>query len=62
MQLSSYAGVLTDMTLYVGPDQIVPLSGVLGTLLGLALMFWGRLMAALRKVSAYFSTKNAEKP
>jgi len=46
------------MTLYVGPDQIVPLSGVVGTLVGLALMFWGRLMVALRKVTTFFTSKD----
>jgi hypothetical protein len=49
------------MILYVGPDQIMPLSGVLGTLLGLALMFWGKLLLALRKVSSLFSSKDPHK-
>jgi hypothetical protein len=50
------------MFLYVGPDQIVPLTGVLGTLVGLALMFWGKLLQAWHKVVTYFSSKDAEKP
>jgi len=51
------------MALYVGPDQIVPLSGLLGTVIGLALMFWGKLMEAFRKVTSYFSSsKETEKP
>ena len=51
------------MTFYVGPDQIIPLSGVVGTLVGLALMFWGRLMVALRKVTSLFSSsKQPDKP
>jgi len=50
------------MILYVGPDQMVPLSGVLGTLLGLALMFWGKLLGALRKVGSLFSSKGPGKP
>jgi len=49
------------MILYVGPDQMMPLSGVLGTLLGLALMFWGKLLVALRKVSSLFSSKGPHK-
>ena len=31
--------------LYVGPDQIVPLTSVLGAIVGVGLMFWGRLVA-----------------
>ena len=50
------------MILYVGPDQIVPLYSVLGTVVGLALMFWGKLVGALRKVGSLFSSKDPEKP
>ena len=46
---------------YVGPDQIIPLSGFIGTVVGLALMFWGRILGAIRKVSSLFSAKNTEK-
>jgi hypothetical protein len=51
-----------DMAMYVGPDQIVPLSSVLGTVVGLALMFWGRLATAFRKMTDRFSSKDTEKP
>jgi hypothetical protein len=50
------------MAMYVGPDQIVPLSSVLGTVVGLALMFWGRLATAFRKMTDRFSSKDTEKP
>jgi len=50
------------MILYVGPDQMMPISGALGTLLGLALMFWGKLLGALRRVSSFFSSKDPGKP
>ena len=50
------------MILYVGPDQVLPLSGLLGTMVGLALMFWGKLLAAFRKLTSYFSSKNAKRP
>lgn len=46
------------MLLYVGPDQIIPLSGFLGTAAGLALMFWGKLVEGVRKLSRIFVTKN----
>ncbi len=50
------------MILYLSPDQVVPLYGVLGTVVGLALMFWNKLMAALRKVGSLFSSKEPENP
>ena len=37
-----------DMLIYVGPDQIIPLSGVIGTAVGLALIFWGKVMNGIR--------------
>ena len=40
----------TTLVLYVGPDQILPLTSVLGALLGILLMFWHRAVAAVRKV------------
>ena len=40
------------MIIYVGPDQIIPLSGLLGTTVGLALMFWHRVVSGLRWVRA----------
>jgi hypothetical protein len=39
------------MLLYVGPDQIVPFSGFLGTAVGLALIFWGKLVHGFRKLA-----------
>lgn len=50
------------MILYVGPDQVLPLSGILGTAVGLALMFWGKLQEAARKLASRFSSKETEKP
>lgn len=38
--------------LYVGPDQIVPLSGFLGTAVGLVLIFWGKLVQGVRKLAS----------
>ncbi len=42
------------MLLYIGPDQLIPLSGFLGTAAGLALIFWHRVMSTLRKMLAVF--------
>ena len=50
------------MILYLGPDQVLPLSGLLGTILGLALMFWGKLQDVFRKLASRFSSKDIERP
>jgi len=50
------------MTIYIGPDQVLPLSGFLGTVIGLALMFWGRLLEVFRKLTSRSSSKDVEKP
>jgi hypothetical protein len=50
------------MTIYIGPDQVLPLSGFLGTALGVALMFWGKLQEAFRKLTSRSSSKDAERP
>lgn len=49
------------MMLYIGPDQVLPLSGFLGTVVGLALMFWGSLLNAFRKLTTRSSTKDPER-
>ena len=46
------------MLLYVGPDQIIPLSGFIGTIAGLTLMFWGKLIEGVRRFAKLVSTKN----
>ncbi len=45
------------MLFYVGPDQIIPLSGILGTAAGLALIFWGKLMQGFRKLASLITSK-----
>lgn len=47
------------MLLYIGPDQIIPLSGFLGTAAGLAMMFWGKVIEGFRKLSKAIASKNA---
>ena len=47
------------MLLYVGPDQLIPLSGVFGTVFGLALIFWGKVMQGFRKVSSLLGSRSA---
>jgi hypothetical protein len=46
------------MLLYVGPDQFVPLSGFLGTVAGLALIFWGKLVQGFRQLARVLAAKS----
>jgi hypothetical protein len=32
------------MLFYAGPDQIIPLTGLLGTVFGIALVFWSKIV------------------
>jgi hypothetical protein len=43
--------------LYVGPDQIIPLSTFIGTALGFALIYWNKLVQWVRKISQLLSSK-----
>ena len=49
------------MILYVGPDQIIPLSGVIGTIIGMALIFWNKVVVAAGKVASYLVSKRSTK-
>jgi hypothetical protein len=40
------------MLLYVGPDQIIPLSGILGTVIGFLMIFWGRAVWVFQKLTS----------
>jgi hypothetical protein len=48
------------MILYVGPDQLIPLSGFFGTAVGLVLLFWGRVLDGCRRLAQRFSSKAAD--
>jgi len=39
------------MALYVGPDQVLPISSVLGTIVGLVLIFWNKLVLLLSRIT-----------
>jgi hypothetical protein len=36
--------------LYIGPDQIMPLTSILGAAVGVILMFWNRVVGVFRRV------------
>ncbi len=48
------------MFLYGGPDQIIPLASALSTIAGIAMIFWGRLIQASRKLFSAFSKTTPE--
>ena len=37
------------VVLYIGPDQIMPLASALGAIVGVALMFWNRVVGLAHK-------------
>ena len=47
----------TPVVLYIGPDQIMPLTSVLGAIAGIALMFWNRLVSLFVKVRSLFGRR-----
>jgi hypothetical protein len=46
------------VVLYVGPDQIMPLTSVLGAIIGLALMFWNYLMGLARRTMTFLGRRS----
>jgi hypothetical protein len=52
---------LPPVVLYIGPDQIMPLTSVLGAIVGIALMFWNRLVGLAHKCVALL-TRRTEEP
>ncbi len=50
--------------LYVGPDQIMPLTSILGALVGIALMFWNRLVGLAHRCRAILTRRpqSTQKP
>jgi undecaprenyl pyrophosphate phosphatase UppP len=43
--------------LYIGPDQIMPLTSVLGAIIGVALMFWNRVVSLAHRCLTLFSRR-----
>ena len=39
--------------LYVGPDQILPLTSVLAGVVGVLLMFWNRVVGVFRRIREF---------
>jgi undecaprenyl pyrophosphate phosphatase UppP len=47
----------TGIFLYITPDQVLPLTSVLGAILGVILMFWNRVVGLARKAWEIISRK-----
>ena len=45
--------------LYVGPDQLMPLTSILGAIVGVALIFWNKIVTLTRKGLSLFSRRGA---
>lgn len=46
--------------LYVGPDQILPLTSILGAIGGALLIFWRHIVGFFRKMASLFKRKSAD--
>jgi hypothetical protein len=52
--VANLVGSSSGILLYVGPDQIMPLASVLSAIVGVAVMFWHRLVAFARMCFGFF--------
>lgn len=47
---------------YVGPDQIMPITSVLSALVGVALMFWNKIVGFVARTWASFTRRSEAAP
>jgi hypothetical protein len=47
------------LLLYIGPDQMMPLASVLSAIVGVALMFWRRVIAFVSRCLSLFRRRPA---
>jgi hypothetical protein len=43
---------------YIGPDQLLPLTSILGAIGGAVMIFWRQVVGFARKVGAVFTRKS----
>jgi hypothetical protein len=55
LRVTTFLG--SNVFLYIGPDQLLPLASALGAIIGVLLMFWHRLTSLVRKAWQFFSKK-----
>src|SRR5262249_16797537 len=53
------SAIQSFVLLYVGPDQILPLTSALGAVIGVLLIVWHRVVAAVRKGWQWLRTRRA---
>ncbi len=56
-QLPAEVSTLWTTILYVGPDQILPLTSALGAIAGFLMIFWQRVVGLARKVWQLFGRR-----
>jgi len=54
MNVESTESGKTMMLLYVGPDQLLPLTSILGAIGGAIMIFWRQLVGVSKKVVKVF--------
>jgi hypothetical protein len=51
---------LNPLVLYVGPDQILPISSALAAITGILLLFWQRVKLLFQKLAQLFSGRRVK--
>ncbi|MEP6571591.1 MAG: hypothetical protein ABJD11_02815 [Gemmatimonadota bacterium] len=46
-----------NLALYIGPDQLMPLTSIIGAIGGALMIFWRQVAGAFRKFVGLFSKK-----
>ena len=54
---SAQSATMTFPILYIGPDQVLPLTSFIGAAVGVVLMFWNRVVGVFRRVLKFSSRK-----
>jgi len=58
LQMTTFLG--TNVFLYVGPDQLLPLASFLAAIIGVLLMVWHRVVGFFRKIVRSFNKKETD--
>lgn len=61
MNLISANEVLAVLLLYTGPDQILPLVSIIGTIIGVLLIWWQRFVILVKKAWRFLASKMQSK-
>ncbi|HWP43123.1 MAG TPA: hypothetical protein VNO14_07815 [Blastocatellia bacterium] len=61
MSLISANEVVAILLLYTGPDQILPLMSIIGTIIGVLLIWWQRFVMLVKKGWRFLSARMQSK-